>query len=71
MGAQSPDKGILKNKVNKSSSHKRGVTINDDSSDNQDVSDYSSDGLNDSLEEKSKHSSYQALSGDEDIDTLY
>ena len=61
----------MKNKVGRNQSQKRGVTINDDSSEGHDISDYSSDVLNDSLEAKSKRSSYQALSGDEDIDTLY
>ena len=47
------------------------MTIHDDSSEGNDISEYSSDILNDSLDAKSKHSSFQALSGDEDIDTLY
>lgn len=70
---QVPDKGILKVKAAQKANAKKEVKIHDESSENAGQSEYSSD-LNiddDSYEEKSKQSSVQALSGDEDIDELY
>jgi hypothetical protein len=68
-----PDKGILKVKAAQKANAKKEVKIHDERSEHEGQSDYSSD-LNiddDSYEEKSKESSVQALSGDEDIDELY
>lgn len=65
------EKGILKAKTAPKANSKKEVKIYGESSGREDQSEYSSDAVGDSSDEKSKRSSVQALSGDEDIDQLY